>query len=273
MSLADQVQAMAPKPVTAEDAALALQDDAPTIDLPPDTIVELPGGYIDPSGVLHRTAKVRELTGADEEAVLGLRNVKNPIEYTNLYLDRAVETVGTLPFDPMIRDSLILGDRMSLALGIRRATYGKVMTQPDTCPHCGATIDVHVDLDEDVPVRRLEDPMKRVFSVDLPRGGEATFRLANGGDQFAAYAMSQRLELVNTEILTRCLISVRGTALNDTVDPKAFVRNLNVSDRRAVLDGIAERQPGPQFGEVKVPCAACGETFSPALDWADLLSG
>ena len=276
MSLSDQVMNMAAAEAEVQAAPVSIGMDpgeAPQIADPPDTHVELPGGYIDPSGVLHTSAVVRELNGSDEEHVLGLRNVDNPVDYMNAFLNRAVLSIGTHPCAPEIIDSLLIGDRTALALGIRKATYGKTITNANVCPHCGESLDVHVDLD-DVTIKKLEDPMQRIFPVELPRGGVAEVRLPTGADQHASYANTKRLEMANTVMLARCVVSLRGKRVDDMKDvPDQVMRNLNITDRRAILNALAELQPGPQYEEVKVPCAACGEKFTPALDWADLLSG
>lgn len=279
MSLSDQVMGMAAEQkaesVTVGIGEDLLVGDAPQIEDPPDTHVRLPGGFIDLSGILHDTAVVRELNGSDEEHVLGLRNVENPVDYMNAFLTRAVVSVGTHAMTPEIADALLIGDRQALALGIRKATYGKVMTDANACPHCGEVLDVHVDLDDDVQVKRLEDPMQRVYEVELPRGGTAKIRLPNGGDQYASFRNTKRLETANTVMLARCVVEVRGKSVAEmaVVSPEDYARTLNIADRRALLNAMAELQPGPQYEEVKVSCAACGEKFTPALDWADLLSG
>jgi hypothetical protein len=53
--------------------AVTEKNEAPEpakIKSPLDITVNLPGGYISPSGEVYRTAEVRELTGKDEEAIV-----------------------------------------------------------------------------------------------------------------------------------------------------------------------------------------------------------
>ena len=92
------------------------QDSAPKpiMEPPPDGRVTLPG-----SG---QTVEVRELTGADEEA---LAKVQGTVyRWFALMLNLAVETIDGKSADSEAVGKLLVGDRDYLLLAIRKVTWG-----------------------------------------------------------------------------------------------------------------------------------------------------
>lgn len=251
----------------------ALQDPEPTIPLPPPGMVELPGGYIDPtSGAVLSQAQVRELTGRDEEESFSLRNSKNTMDIVNFFLDRAVVQLGGQPFTPLMRDGMLAGDRDMLMLAIRIATYGNTYRLSHyPCPHCAELQEITIDLEPDVPIKKMKDPMKRVIDVPLRNGKTASVRLVTGADQYAAWAFDYVPEM-NTEILSRCVQRIGGTAVMEMrKDAREVVKDLGLADRQAILKALTDAQPGPAYEEVEVPCSNCGESITPVIEVANLL--
>lgn len=246
----------------------ALDEPKPTIEALPDTVVELPGGYIDPQGRLHSTAVVRELTGADEERISKVDPVANLPLWLNSLL-KNVETIGDVQPTTEVLSALLIGDREALILGIRRATYGNGISVQVVCPNCGEEEDVIIEIDKDIPFKRMEDPEQRVFEVKLRDGDIAEVRLATVGVQDEILAAKKKtLAEITTLTLERCVLRINGNpAVHQTV------LDLGSADRRTLATFLADNQPGPDYRGVKLPCRACGKEFPLTLDLADLFRG
>lgn len=257
-------------------AAYAMAVEAPVLKDPPTLTTMLPGGLIDDTGILQREVVVRELTGADEEALdAAMRGAgTNPFLFYDTVISRAVVRIGTVsPVSVAIARRLLRGDRDALTLFIRRVTYGDSLEGKVKCPSCGEDNDVVLDLANDIPMRELEDGNKRSFTVDLRNGRSAEVRLVTGDD---IYVLGEQknilLSQANTILLSRCVLSIDGDLLTDHIDgPEYAVKALGAADRETLVSFLAKEQPGPKMEEVSVPCASCGEKIFAPVDVASLL--
>lgn len=265
--------------VTAKvDKALADSVTFPTAEMPPDTLVTLPGGLVHGDSVITHV-EVRELTGEHEEAMSRAARAQpgNLLHFVNTLLE-----CGTVRFgqeDPAktrqyLQDALV-GDRDAILLGIRRATYGDEIELPDwQCPECENLSDLKVPLD-DIPVHELKYPAKDiVFDVPLRRGRTAEVRLANGADQTAVFENAKLSAAErDTILLSRCLLAIRdkdGTRHVTTGNAAATARGLSLADRHAILKQLLERQPGPQFGDLKFTHADCSKEVDLVIGMTEL---
>ena len=263
------------------DSAIAMiEDDPPVIDVAPTLDVTLPGGYIDDDGSVHTDARVRELNGADEEALDGVFKGRSKINVFDRYdtlLLRGVERIGHLTGEDITRQvirRLLIGDRDHLVVEIRKATYGPEISGPVVCPTCGETSDVTIDLDDPEDLKRVElEDNKRVFTVPLRNDHTAEVRLANGEDQHALGADNTRtVAETNSLLLARCVISLDGADVADNVlEPMDLIREMGAADRRTILQFLVDTQPGPKLREVRVPSASCGVEIDTPVDLDTLL--
>jgi hypothetical protein len=271
-----------PGAANAQIAALLADAGAPVakpeIALPAGGNFNLPGGYVlgsDYTSVRY-DAEVRELTGADEEALTKARQAGIG-KYISTLLSAGTVSVGTEAASPLLLSNLLLGDRDMLLMEIRRATYGdEIVWDQYTCPWCGEEFRLSITLDE-IPVRRLDNPADRIFEVELRKGRKAHVRLPVGSDQEAILAVADRLSEPeqNTLLLSRVLISVveaDGTENAVTGNPD-FARSLGVVDRKSILDAIENKQPGPQYNGVKFTHDSCGKEVPVFIQAGDLFQG
>ena len=234
----------------------------PAVLLPPDPAVELPGGWLDPFLGLINTAEVRELIGSDEEAI---SKVGNSSKALLTILERATVKIGDEPSSKEMLDSLYAGDREMLLLSIRSITFGsEVEIGPIPCPFCEEEQTFKVDLSADVPIKKLEGPREftvacKVWPVvmGLPTG-HAQKEIVNSTNKTSAE--------LDTILLKNCITSING---NPMVDLNT-VRNLSLKDRRALLEEIINRNPGPQLGDIKKACKSCGQEVPLPLTLAGL---
>ena len=259
------------------DPAAALQRMAaapmPVIAPAPDVVVELPAGWIDEHGELWTTARVRELTGYDEEHLATVDPLKNVARFVSELLFAGVAELGGAPPTLETIRSLLLGDRDALVLGIRKATYGSIVEATMDCPVCGEkNFQVSIDLDTDIPVVKLENPRERVFNVPLRNGGHARVELVNGviQEKFSENIAKKTSAELDTILLTRSVSEIRGVPTNGQEDP---VRALSMADRAAISQFLGDHQPGPRLNAgVNVPCPnpMCREEIPVVLGLTDL---
>jgi hypothetical protein len=228
------------------------------INLPADTSVDLPGGYITPTGEVIRSAEVRELNGRDEEAISRASTLGRML---NIILSRGVATIGGNKVDESVLDNLFAGDRDALLLGIYRVTFGNPVEVTGWCEGCNEQKIAAVDLLSDIKSKVLADPIAdRVFTVE-GRGHTYKVTLPTGHVQKELNSgVDKTLAELGTILLQHTVLEIDGVPV---YSPNA-VANIGIQDRRKISEEIADRTPGPKFDDIKVTCPDCeGEVVIP----------
>lgn len=264
----------APGAAMAAIAAAGLEqtpsDDIPLIDAPGQDEWPMPGGIVI-DGNVFRKARVRELNGEDEEFLARALAAQDFNRYQQVLLERGVTHLGSTEATPELLDRLIVGDRDALILGVRIATYGETLDMDVMCQHCGVDSKIRVDFTVDVPMKPLafsiEEPEQQ---VELSKGSWAMVRLANGADvRYLSGLENKTVAEANTELLTRCVKEING---NRDVT-KQVIRSLSMRDRTALVNWMADNQPGPEYDKVKHTCVVCGKETPLELSTGDLFRG
>lgn len=243
---------------------------APVIEPPADDLVSLPGGLIKKDKVI-RSVQVKELTGEDEESLARASQSMNPFTFIDRLLKCGVIRIGEEPAidNEKLLSQMLVGDREALILGIRQATYGDIIEIKDwICPACAAKSDLAMEV-SDIPVVHLSDPiMETSFQVKMRKGGFASVRLANGSDQVATFDKQELTQAQReTILLSRCVISLTdkmGVEKSVAGFP-SLVREMSVPDRHAILNELANRQPGPKYDKVEYKCESCDNDVKVAV--------
>lgn len=214
----------------------------PEIPLPPDDLVVLPSGT---------RAVVIELTGEHEERLAKARNSDDATRWYNTLLDCGTESLNGKEADREALDQLLVGDRESLMLAIRAATYGKDVEVPGYCPECREPFEGSLDVTA-IPTTKWDGEDR--FEVKLRKGGIARVRLPRGADQ---NAYMEDPDLTDSErnslLLSRVVITLPSGG--DDMPVAGFpslVRELGVFDRRSILSEIDKRMPGPRYDELVI---------------------
>ena len=212
--------------------------------------VTLPGGFLNKDGVLVKTAKVRELNGADEEAIFTAG--KKALETV---LSRGLVELGNAKATSADLDDLLSGDRDAILLAIRTVTFGKDVEVKTVCQSCSLEQDLELDIEKDIPIVELDNPVEgRSFTVDA-KVGEVVLNLPNGITQKRiTEALDKSPAEIVTALLSGCVASVNGSPSMG----KATALGLSISDRELLVDELSKRNPGPRLGEVTKACKACG---------------
>jgi hypothetical protein len=255
-----------------ESATAAIQSlitdsagEPPAIPAPADCLITLPAGLAREDRVITE-AEVRELTGADQEALDRVRS--NPLRLLETLLELGTVRIGDVPATSDVLPQLLLGDRDALVIGIRRVTFGDEMEFSEIlCPHCGedfvATISLGDIQPQTVTSSRLTIPMRK--------GGCAIVRYPTGADQAAMLAIPKATDAErNTFLLGRCLVEVRGAQGNVTAGSADLAKSLGMGDIRTILKQLAATQPGPRLLEVSIEHEACGGEVPLPLSVADI---
>jgi hypothetical protein len=222
------------------------------IKLPSEVIVDLPGGYITPTGEVLRTAQVRELNGRDEEAIAKAGTFAKSMASL---VSRATIKLGDVPATEEMLDKILSGDRDALMLGIYRATFGNTAEIGGYCSGCQDSKVVEVDVTKDIVTTALIDPLEdRQFEVE-GKNAVYTVRLPEGRAQREVAQNSDKtIAELDTLILEYCVKAINGRQ----VFSKMEVQAIGLVDRRKILKEIVARNPGPKFDNIKVACPDCG---------------
>lgn len=226
--------------------------------------VTLPAGFILPNGEVAKTAEVRELNGADEEAISKAGSTAKAL---NVLLQRGLVKIGDKEVTKDDMDVLLAGDRDAILLGIRKVTFGAALPLKVRCSSCSDEHELEIDLEKDVPVKTLEDPIRdRVWEMET-KNGVIKLALPNGITQKKLMDnMDKTSAEVNTMLLAGCILSVNNAP---SIGAQTAL-SLGMADRTNIIDEIIKRNPGPRLGEVKKVCKACGEDIYLPLSLLDL---
>lgn len=248
----------------AENPALAnqltskmAQDTAPVkeralITPPYDTVVNLPGGYVTFAGEVVTEAEVRELNGKDEEAIARAGTMGKVL---TTILSRGTVRVGAESATEEILDQMFAGDRDALLLGIYKATFGPTADVPTFCKGCSDYREIRVDVDEDIKVRKLSDPIAdRKFTVKGKKA-EYTVVLPSGKVQKElTINPDKNLAELTTILLEGTVVEINGSR----VFSKAQIQEIGLADRRVIADALSKKTFGPVLEDVRATCPDCG---------------
>lgn len=108
---------------------------------------ELPRGYLDRDGVLHKSGCMRLANAADEILPLKDQRVQqNPGYLTIILLARVVTRLGTLPaVDTRVIEGLYTMDLAYLQDLYERVNEMEAPNYRAVCPHCGKELEVPIN--------------------------------------------------------------------------------------------------------------------------------
>jgi hypothetical protein len=237
--------------------------------------LELPGGYRDAQGDLHREVVLAAPTGREEET-LASHPATRPAQVTAL-LDACVRRVGA--FEPVTADlmrGLLVADRAYLMLRLRQFTVGDRILVVLTCPSCSRPMDLDFEVGQIPIVARR--PESAIITYELPAeaafvtpGGTpihaVRFRLPTGEDEEALAARPAMTEAEGiATLLERCLVQVGPISpVNERI-----VAAIPFPARDAI-DAAMERVAPEADVELEVGCPECGHGFVHPFDCAALL--
>jgi hypothetical protein len=112
---------------------------------------ELPKGYVDEKGQLHKEVTIREITGADQEAMLNPSLKSNPAKMLTALLARVITKLGTLEgrqVDTGVTANMFKSDRDFLILKLKEIDSGPEMEIDVECPDCSKKFKAMLDISD-----------------------------------------------------------------------------------------------------------------------------
>lgn len=235
----------------------AQKETAPAVEeaivVPPsDSVVTLPGGYVNSAGEVITEVEVKELNGRDEEAIAKATNIGRVI---SAILSRGTVRVGEEPVTEEILEQMYAGDRDAVLLGIYKATFGPTADLAAFCTGCKDYKSLQVNVDDDIRVVKLADPIgSRRFTVKGKKD-EYTLVLPTGKTQKELLINSDK---TMAELTTMLLEGTIREINNRPVFSTSQIQEIGVADRRKISDALSKKAFGPVFDEVTAACPDCG---------------
>jgi len=112
---------------------------------------ELPKGYVDDKGQLHKDVTIREITGADQEAMLNPQFRNNPAKMLTALLARVIVKLGALEgrqVDTAVTANMFKSDRDFLIMKLKEIDSGPEMEIDVECPDCGKKFKAMLDISD-----------------------------------------------------------------------------------------------------------------------------
>ena len=243
----------------------------------------LPIGYTDREGQLHRSVKMRKMTGREEAILADRRYQRNGGKLVTELLHSCLLAVGNLPKNGSSTVSgMFSADRNFLLLKLRSITFGPELEAGYTCPSCSEVLKLVENIDE-LPVRNIDetesaqDIVAELEDGYVDRDGQVhvalTLRLPTGADEEAvAPQMRQNASEGKNALLARCLKSLGDIPRHrlEALGPH-IMSELTVTDRRLIDRALNTAAPGVDLVR-RMECPSCGNTFSSTLDLSHFLA-
>jgi hypothetical protein len=244
---------------------------------------ELPIGYLDADGKLHKTAVLRKMTGRDEALMSDKRNRNSGARLITELLGSCLVRLGTVDKPGLkVAQGLYSADRHFLLLKLREITFGSEMQGTYSCPTCHSasvteedlsTLDIVKLADGDMP----DDVVVELEDGYVERSGEAyrtlVFRLSTGADEEkVAPIIRENPAHGKNALLARCL-----KAIGDMPHSRAEVlgtsifNDLTMKDRTLIDRALNNGGPGVKMRR-EINCHSCGRYFTASLDFSNFLS-
>lgn len=252
----------------------SVNSDIPEIDFPSGDVVNLPGGII-MKDIIIKEVQVRELTGEDEESLARASQSSNRFTFLDRLLKCGTVRVGNQSVEDIdsLLDSMLIGDREAVILGIREATYGdKIDVDGWQCSNCGKKDNLELNI-SDIPITKLDNPSQSTFQVPMRKGGYALVKLATGADQLATFDKADlTLAQYQSVLLSKCIVSITDSneVCRYTTSFPSLVLNMSMPDRHSVLRELDSRQPGPKYDQIKHVCNSCNEKVNVVVSIGNL---
>ena len=219
-------------------------------------VYELPCGYLDAEGKIHTEVVLREMTGAEED-LLASKQISPSKKFSEL-ISRCVTRIGTVTdrgqISAIVRQ-LPIGDRVFLLFAIRRVTLGDNYPFSDKCPNdsCGIESVYKIDLSV-LEVKKMPDPLKRIYDITLPSGDTARFRVSTGEDEERVSKFEKSADAISQSVLMRL------EQLNGLPPTLEAVKAMGWKDRQALRSAWDKVEGGVET-EMEMQCPRCGHEF------------
>jgi hypothetical protein len=246
-------------------------------------IFNLPGGYLDNNGKVHKEVVLREITGVEED-LLGSR-MTNVIKRLNQVMSNCIERIGNIDdkrkIEEIVRELPVV-DRNFLIIALRRVSLGDNYEMEIECPSCNEKTKMVLDLSV-LEVKDMKNPEKREYEQEVPSGKLIRWKVMTGIEEeilssirevtkmqnILTYSILVRLLEINGEkvSLGSRLKDARGRISLDKEGRKAFneTRKLTLRDRNFLREQFRTIEGGIE-SDIEFECPVCNEVFTSTFD-------
>lgn len=116
--------------------------------------LDLLAGYMDDSGVLHKTFTIRCINGLDEKEI-SKPALRKGGRWMSILMERCVQSIGSIKKSSLTPDKwsklmrkLYQGDQDIIFMRLQELSIGDVMELAVTCPECGAQLNTKYHLSD-----------------------------------------------------------------------------------------------------------------------------
>lgn len=224
-------------------------------------IFELPCGWVDSEGVVHKTIELNEMTGAEEDVMF---SNASSAQIVDTILGNTISRLGTVTDKTIIRKAVrefTTGDRSFTMIALRRVTQGDMFQWFMKCPECGEKSTVTLDLRE-LATKEMKDPTQRVYDVVLPRSGKSVrWKVLDG------FSESQRDKLRKKVAQDRATFAIflRLEQLDGKPATVESVKALGAFDRQFLREKFDEIEGGIET-DVDMECPECRVEIKTEVD-------
>ena len=206
----------------------------------------MPGGLVFTDGHSVQHARLRPLTGREEEWLARYSRMPAAARVTWI-LRECLIWLEDVPVTINLVRQLLVGDRDYLILQLRHLTLGDEVHAVIQCPACNEKIDVDFRVSE-IPIeQRSQTNSSHILKL---ADRSVRFRLPTGGDQEAVLGMTT--EEAMDELFDRCLLDDGG-------------KEPSKGDRETISEMMGRIAPEVNL-ELDLMCTECNHGFIQAFD-------
>lgn len=236
----------------------------------------LPVGYVDNLGQLHKSIRLKPMTGKSDEAIAEPKVRENGGKLVTELIFGVTEGIGTLNrvSKDVIRN-LTVADRDYILVKNRIYSLGEIAEYQDKCPHCTGINTIRANLN-DLPVNYLDNNEPRELTFDLINGvrnskGEICKKITVIMPTGVVQERIAPIARVNPAQATTAMLHMVTKSIEgvDFLNPELF-RNMTKKDRDYIAKKLAEFGAGIKL-TITTVCAECGEEFESTIPLTALL--
>jgi len=229
--------------------------------------VDLPCGYLDPEGAVHRELVVSEMTGYEEDLLAG----KGPVlQRLNQIILNCTKRLGAIDDRKQLAQAvgkLTASDRMVAFLAIRRVSLGDLYEVKVQCPNPDCKEEVRYTLNlADVTIKEMQEPGVRVFEETLASGHVVVWHVMTSDDEEWLNTKGKKKEDVLTLGLLSRVDKVDGEVIDRTKrEAMAKLKGLPTRDRNEIR-ALFEKHEGHVDTKVDFACPSCQHEWKEELN-------
>lgn len=241
-----------------------------------DNEFELPVGYVDGDGVLHKTAKLQEMTGEVDEAIADQKVRTNAGKMVTEALNGVVTNLGTMrKHNKDTIRNLCNPDRDFLLLMNYKVSIGEDVEWTDVCPKCEGKHEVIVNIDS-IPVKYMTQDEPKELVLELPNGIK---------DAEGKVYKKMKVSIPTGMVQERIFPIIQGNPNQAVTQMLAMVtedieglshwnfetfRKMTKKDRKYISEQLSKVEVGADLAP-KVSCANCGHEYKAQIPVMTLL--